>query len=135
MKKQIQHVTSNISEVGRLVAQFQFEQMPNPAARLPQAILRGIKLRISLVGGALVTGRGLMGAIPSLKPITGPLAQIDGAMPRLNARPTGCAFNPRCPSVMDHCRKQSPTLTTRSAHHDVACWLGTETPHDEKVAT
>ena len=25
------------------------------------------------------------------------LLQIDGAMPRLNAIPAGCAFNPRCP--------------------------------------
>ncbi len=78
--------------------------------------------------------RGLMGAIPSLAPVTGPLAQIDGAMPRLNARPIGCAFNPRCPSATDHCREQSPAITARSAHHEVACWLTTETRQSEEVA-
>ena len=66
--------------------------------------------------------RGLMGAIPSLKPVTGPLAQIDGAMPRLNARPTGCAFNPRCPNAIDRCREESPPVDT-FADRQVACWV------------
>jgi peptide/nickel transport system ATP-binding protein len=66
--------------------------------------------------------RGLMGAIPSLKRITGPLAQIDGAMPRLNARPVGCAFNPRCPSATEQCRSASPPTTTHGPRQ-VACWL------------
>lgn len=78
--------------------------------------------------------RGLMGAIPSLKPVTGPLSQIDGAMPRLNARPTGCAFNPRCPAAMDRCREQSPAITARTARHDVACWLATETLERDEVS-
>ena len=68
--------------------------------------------------------RGLMGAIPSLKPVTGPLSQIDGAMPRLNARPVGCAFNPRCPMATDHCRAESPPVTT-VGQRQVACWLAT----------
>ncbi len=69
--------------------------------------------------------RGLMGAIPSLKRVTGPLAQIDGAMPRLNARPIGCAFNPRCPSATDQCREGSPRLAHLEGHpkRQVACWL------------
>ena len=70
--------------------------------------------------------RGLMGAIPSLKPVTGPLAQIDGSMPRLNARPVGCAFNPRCPNVMDKCREKSPPVEAYK-HRQVACWLANET--------
>ena len=69
--------------------------------------------------------RGLMGAIPSLAPVSGPLAQIDGAMPRLNARPDGCAFHPRCPAAMAQCREQSPRLETRSARR-VACWVASE---------
>ena len=71
--------------------------------------------------------RGLMGAIPSLKPVTGPLAQIDGAMPRLNARPVGCAFNPRCPSAMDQCRAESPRLESHK-QRKVACWLASAEP-------
>ena len=69
--------------------------------------------------------RGLMGAIPSLEPVTGPLAQIDGAMPRLNTRPQGCAFNPRCPQVMDRCRTELPRIETRGTR-EVACWLAPE---------
>ena len=66
--------------------------------------------------------RGLMGAIPSLKRTTGPLAQIDGSMPRLNARPQGCAFNPRCPDAVDQCRAQSPAVEAHEGRQ-VACWL------------
>ena len=66
--------------------------------------------------------RGLMGAIPSLAPVTGPLAQIDGAMPRLNARPDGCAFHPRCSAATAQCRAQSPGLETRHGRQ-VACWV------------
>jgi len=40
---------------------------------------------------------GLMGSIPSLRDERDRLAQIEGAMPRLNAIPAGCAFHPRCP--------------------------------------
>lgn len=66
--------------------------------------------------------RGLMGAIPALGPVTGPLAQIDGAMPRLNARPVGCAFNPRCPHATDQCRTESPRLEM-VRQRQVACWV------------
>jgi len=34
------------------------------------------------------------------------LLQIDGAMPRLNAIPAGCAFNPRCPEAFERCRSE-----------------------------
>src|SRR5690606_3741422 len=40
--------------------------------------------------------RGLMASIPALGARVKELHQIDGAMPRLNAIPPGCAFNPRC---------------------------------------
>src|SRR6201985_2652099 len=39
--------------------------------------------------------RGLMGAIPAMDEDVERLTQIDGAMPRLNAIPAGCAYNPR----------------------------------------
>ncbi len=42
-------------------------------------------------------------------------AQIDGAMPRLNAIPPGCAFNPRCPQVFDRCRTERPDLLQAGA--------------------
>src|SRR5688572_12625030 len=53
---------------------------------------------------------GLMGSIPSMDQDRGRLLQIDGAMPRLNAIPPGCAFNPRCPHAFDRCRVERPDL-------------------------
>jgi peptide/nickel transport system ATP-binding protein len=53
---------------------------------------------------------GLMGSIPSLEGRVERLRQIDGAMPRLNAIPVGCAFNPRCPRVFDRCMHERPRL-------------------------
>jgi peptide/nickel transport system ATP-binding protein len=65
---------------------------------------------------------GLMGSIPSLEHRVERLRQIDGAMPRLNAIPPGCAFNPRCPKVFDRCRVERPELLDAGATH-AACWL------------
>ena len=65
---------------------------------------------------------GLMGAIPALDDQRARLLQIDGVMPRLNAIPRGCAFNPRCPRVFDRCREQRPELMRAGATR-AACWL------------
>jgi peptide/nickel transport system ATP-binding protein len=65
---------------------------------------------------------GLMGSIPSIAQERERLAQIDGAMPRLNAIPPGCAFNPRCPRVMPVCRERRPELIDAGASR-AACWL------------
>ncbi|MDD7972400.1 ABC transporter ATP-binding protein [Roseinatronobacter alkalisoli] len=66
---------------------------------------------------------GLMGAIPTLTQTAPRLTQIPGSMPRLNAIPQGCAFNPRCPHVFDRCRTQRPELIDRAGGRQVACWL------------
>jgi peptide/nickel transport system ATP-binding protein len=50
------------------------------------------------------------------------LLQIDGAMPRLNAIPRGCAFNPRCPQVFERCRVERPELIP-AGRTQAACWL------------
>ena len=65
---------------------------------------------------------GLMGSIPSMEFERERLMQIDGAMPRLNAIPAGCAFNPRCPMVVDRCRVERPDLQPVGATR-AACWL------------
>jgi peptide/nickel transport system ATP-binding protein len=65
---------------------------------------------------------GLMGSIPAMDEDRERLLQIDGAMPRLNAIPAGCAFNPRCPQVMDRCRRDRPDLQQAGATQ-AACWL------------
>ena len=66
--------------------------------------------------------QGLMGSIPALGHRVDRLRQIDGAMPRLDAIPPGCAFNPRCPSAGPHCRSQRPELATAGAAQ-AACWI------------
>jgi peptide/nickel transport system ATP-binding protein len=65
---------------------------------------------------------GLMGSIPSIGDSLERLPQIDGAMPRLGAIPRGCAFNPRCPQVMERCRVERPDLL-KADQTRAACWL------------
>ena len=65
---------------------------------------------------------GLMGAIPAIDRDRERLVQIDGAMPRLNAVPAGCAFHPRCPKVMPRCHHDRPVLLEAGATR-AACWL------------
>ena len=76
---------------------------------------------------------GLMGAIPSVGDEVERLTQIDGAMPRLTAIPSGCAFNPRCTRVNDvpdgRCMRERPGLLP-AGKTDAACWL-----HDLRIKT
>ena len=65
---------------------------------------------------------GLMASIPRSAGGRGRLRQIDGTMPRLNAIPPGCPFNPRCPKVFDRCRRDRPDLM-RAGDTKAACWL------------
>ena len=65
---------------------------------------------------------GLMAAIPDITLDRERLNQIDGAMPRLNAIPAGCAFNPRCPKVFDRCKVDRPDLINAGPTR-AACWL------------
>ena len=75
--------------------------------------------------------RGLMGSIPTLTQNATRLVQIPGAMPRLSDIPAGCAFNPRCPNVTDHCRTARPSLMPLQAFREVACWQADkEGPND-----
>ena len=50
------------------------------------------------------------------------LADIPGMVPPLNALPTGCAFAPRCPRVMERCRHERPALTQPAPGRRVACF-------------
>jgi peptide/nickel transport system ATP-binding protein len=69
---------------------------------------------------------GLMGSIPAMDDDRERLLQIDGAMPRLNAIPKGCAFNPRCPRVFERCRVERPELID-AGRTRAACWLHADT--------
>jgi len=69
---------------------------------------------------------GLMGSIPKLGAGRGKrdarLVQIEGAMPRLNAIPPGCAFHPRCGKCFERCRTERPEPLAVGANL-TACWL------------
>jgi len=65
---------------------------------------------------------GLMGSIPSVGQEVERLPQIEGSMPRLDAIPPGCAFNPRCPRAFDRCRVERPGLLPANRTL-AACWL------------
>jgi peptide/nickel transport system ATP-binding protein len=65
---------------------------------------------------------GLMGSIPEFESHRDRLIQIDGAMPRLDAIPKGCAFNPRCTKVFDRCKSERPELVSAGSTQ-AACWL------------
>lgn len=74
--------------------------------------------------------KGLMGSIPVPGKRVKDLPQIDGSMPRLNAIPQGCAFNPRCTETMDKCFSQVPALMEVQGKTQARCWLyGEEAAH------
>jgi peptide/nickel transport system ATP-binding protein len=76
---------------------------------------------------------GLMAAIPDITVDRDKLHQIDGTMPRLDAIPKGCTFNPRCEKAFDRCTQERPELmaagTTRAA-----CWLNAVIPVNPEFA-
>ena len=65
---------------------------------------------------------GLMGCIPDMSEDRERLHQINGSMPRLNAIPAGCAFNPRCERVFERCCRERPDLLPADTT-EAACWL------------
>ena len=70
--------------------------------------------------------RALLESIPRLGGRRARLTAIEGQPPDLSRLPGGCAFAPRCPSVMDRCRAEAPPETVVEAGHVTRCWL--ETP-------
>jgi oligopeptide/dipeptide ABC transporter ATP-binding protein len=50
---------------------------------------------------------------------------LRGEIPNPANPPAGCRFNPRCPRVMEVCRREAPRVTRFSAQHHVACHLYT----------
>jgi len=49
-----------------------------------------------------------------------------GSPPSLANLPQGCPFHPRCPYVMDICKKEKPELIEISKGHKSACFLNTK---------
>jgi oligopeptide/dipeptide ABC transporter ATP-binding protein len=66
--------------------------------------------------------RGLLASLPKIDNTTARLTAIEGAPPSLAARPSGCAFHPRCRHAAAICIAQEPVLRD-VAGVDVACHL------------
>ncbi len=68
--------------------------------------------------------QGLIKAFPSIKEKKTRLMSIPGTPPDLLHPPPACRFNPRCPYVMDVCKKIDPPLEKMGkGEHFVACHL------------
>ena len=66
--------------------------------------------------------KGLMSAVPKLTG-EGIAAGIEGRIPDYLHPPSGCRFHPRCPAVMDICRKEKPPYFDCGHNHKTACFL------------
>ena len=68
---------------------------------------------------------GLLSSFPALHGPHRHMTGIPGSPPDLRQPPTGCAFHPRCPYVMDRCVTDTPPLLQLdgSRGRAAACWL------------
>lgn len=73
---------------------------------------------------------GLFNSRPAFQARNKKLPTIPGTVPPLNHIPSGCRFHPRCPFIMEKCRKGSVPDFVIDQHpsHTAKCWLydGTE---------
>jgi oligopeptide/dipeptide ABC transporter ATP-binding protein len=67
--------------------------------------------------------RALLSSIPRMSDSGRRLTAIDGQPPDLAALPPGCAFAPRCPSVVDRCREAPPVEVAVGDRQLARCWL------------
>jgi peptide/nickel transport system ATP-binding protein len=67
--------------------------------------------------------QGLLASVPRMGAGGGQrLREIPGIVPPLNNLPPGCAFAPRCPSVLPRCGREVPPLEAKRLGHAAACW-------------
>ncbi|GLZ41176.1 ABC transporter ATP-binding protein [Actinokineospora sp. NBRC 105648] len=65
---------------------------------------------------------GLLGSLPNPASLGKRLTPITGTPPSLINLPTGCAFSPRCPLVVDQCRTaEPPLLAAERGDHTTRC--------------
>lgn len=64
--------------------------------------------------------KGLLESLPQMDARIARLHAIPGAPPPISARPSGCAFHPRCPYAIELCRSERPALRPVGPI-DVAC--------------
>jgi oligopeptide/dipeptide ABC transporter ATP-binding protein len=68
--------------------------------------------------------RGLLGSLPRFDDRgRRRLTAIPGTVPPLGAIRSGCTFAPRCPLVVDPCRRDEPLLEIKRPGHHARCWV------------
>ena len=72
-------------------------------------------------GGTHPYTQGLLQAVPQLHGKRGMFKSIPGSPPSLKNPPSGCRFHPRCPLVIERCRREQPELESTTVGHQVAC--------------
>ena len=63
----------------------------------------------------------------------GRLVSIKGLPPDLANAPPGCKFHPRCPFVIDRCKREEPELAEVSAAQQARCWVLMRSVTDEAL--
>jgi peptide/nickel transport system ATP-binding protein len=77
--------------------------------------------------------RSLLASRPSVDRV-GVLPEAPkGDVPKPSDPPSGCTFHPRCPYVMDHCKRVTPQLKEEGDGVSVSCWLYDDlhSPHEQ----
>src|SRR6266550_2636472 len=74
----------------------------------------------------------LLAAAPDPDRAERPGLAARGAPPSLLAPPSGCRFHPRCPYVMEICKRQVPPSVAVASDHSAACWLHVD-PNERRV--
>ena len=70
--------------------------------------------------------QALLSAIPVPDPITEQSREaitVQGEVPSILKRPSGCPFHNRCPQCQEICRTKTPELHESRKGHRVACHL------------
>lgn len=73
--------------------------------------------------------QGLLGSLPRMADSSNKhlrLTAIPGMVPEPGNLPVGCAFQTRCPQVMDRCRQEDPPLVDSASGAQVACWVASD---------
>lgn len=65
--------------------------------------------------------QALLAAVPTLDPLSEPVAAVQGEIPDPSRPPSGCRFSTRCPRAEAKCHQVAPTLREVSPDHRVAC--------------
>ena len=67
--------------------------------------------------------QGLLKSVPNIRLTDDRLEIMSGVPPDLINPPQGCRFHPRCPHVMDRCRREVPPFDEVQPGRRTACWL------------